>query len=219
MPLQNGQFPNLRSFDAVVTEASAASGVSRQKIILSLDRLSAAVAKAKPCPACGMVVAIDRVCHGEHGQPSVPVPDKVRRRLRPVPSAPALDAAAAFRAVGTDEIRLKDRCHAPTVTEAVPTSERPSRLLDMRLRLGNDGEHFESLTSEIRRRFPRNLDASAAVCLATHEIVVSDELCIPTVAQAVENPAAVPAGISNRFFFRFDREHPEAPSYDVVFHL
>ena len=165
-----------------------------------------------------MVVAIDRVCHGEHGQPSVPVPDKVRRRLRPAPSAPALDASAAFRAVGTDEIRLKDRCHSPTVTEAVPTSENPSRLLDARLRLGYDGEHFESLTSEIRRRFPRNLDASAAVCAAAHEIVVSDELCIPAVAQAVENPAAVPSGISNRFFFCFDREHPKAPSNNIVFH-
>ena len=218
MPLQNGQFPNFRSFDAVVTEASAASGVSRQKIILSLDRLSAAVAKAKPCPACGMVVAIDRVCLGEHGQSPVPVPNKVRRRLWPAPFAPVLDAAAAFRAVGTDEIRLKDRCHSPTVTETVPTLENPSTLLDMRLRLRYDGEHVESPTGEISRRFPRRSDASAAVCAAAHEIVVSDELCIPAVAPAVENPVAVPSGISNRFFFRFDREHPEAPSNNVVFH-
>jgi hypothetical protein len=55
--------------------------------------------------------------------------------------------------------------------------------------------------------------------MAAHEIVVSDELCVPTVAQAVENPGAVPSGIRDRFFFRFDREHPEAPSNNVVFHM
>ena len=198
-------------------QASAASGVAADQIVLSLDDLSAAITTAQPrFPVCA-VTAENRISPRENGQLPVSVSDQVWRIYRSALTF-ANDAATAFQAFGTNEVCLKNGNLIPTFADAVSATCFPAVLLNAGFRLRDNGEHSDYLPSKINRRLFGESGTSAALAIAAHEIVVAGELLASTVASAVEHPYPVPAGIQDRLLFRYDREHTETLPNQISVH-
>jgi hypothetical protein len=145
-----------------------------------------------------MVAVDDGISLGENHQLSVPVPGQVGR-IACASAASPHDAAAAFCAVGTDQIRLEYRYGIPAFTDAIPSAQGFSTGFDIRLRFRDDSEHPEFPSCQIRGFSLRKPCASAAQRIPAHEVVVTGELFASAVALTGKHPYPVPSGVRNGF--------------------
>jgi hypothetical protein len=140
----------------------------------------------------------DGISLGENHQLSVPVPGQVGR-IACASAASPHDAAAALRAIGTDQIRLEYRYGIPAFTDAVPSAQGFPTGLDIRLCFRDDSEHPEFFPNKIDRRLSGKTGTTTALRIPAHEIVIAGELFASAVASAGKHPYPVPSGVRNGF--------------------